>query len=62
MKQPQTVPMESSGLVFSHFLDLDDADELAVMLTALSSLQKMQLTEQFCPKWEVSVNVGLGEG
>ena len=30
--------MESSGLVFSHLLDLDDADELAVMLTALSHL------------------------
>ena len=38
MKHAQTVPLESSGLVFSHLLDLDVAEELAVMLAALSHL------------------------
>ena len=38
MKHAQTVPLESSGLVFSYLLDLDVAEELAVMLAALSHL------------------------
>ena len=38
MKHAQTVPLGSSGLVFSHFLDLDVPEELAVMLAALSHL------------------------